>query len=180
MQVFTALDGSVLSTALCQRHPRPFPQQNSPGHSWRGGSGSPAVLHSWRGGSGSPAVLHGSECGLCAAVDLQVHPRLRGLSEDHRRWKCSSYGPPPLPWAFSSAQGVECYFWQKGKKTSAVLSYIFCCILPICKEQAKPLLLNTAGWSLSTHSSTLLPSRPVHRWSCLFGYSPGHDPKLRY
>lgn len=52
--------------------------------------------------------------------------------------------------------------------------------MPICKEQAKLLSLNTAGWSLSTHSSSLLPSSPVHRWPCLFGCSPGHDPKLRY
>lgn len=63
------LGESLHSTALWQQHPSPFPQQSSLGHSWRG---------FW-----SPAVLHSSEYGLCAAIDLQEHPCLRGLSEDN-------------------------------------------------------------------------------------------------
>lgn len=96
-------------------------------------------------------------------VQPRAHPHLRGTA-----W--FQLLQPSLPWAFSRAQGVESYFWQERKKSSAIVGLYFCCNSHIWEEQAKCLffLLNTAGLF------------PVHRWLCSCSCSWGCDPKLSY
>ena len=89
------------------------------------------------GGFGSPAVLHGSECGLCAAVNLQVHLRLRGLSEDNTltNMKCASYGSPPCPEHLAVLKVSSPISGSRGKNPVLFRVTFFAAICPFAKNK---------------------------------------------